>query len=546
MGTLLGKHVITYGEKKEPYKLQRWDVPGGRLLTCDPGKVFEARVEPYSLDSIANAAAVITRIRARDENAFVGQLRDAGVTPATFHPHTIRRVVTQAIAGRELPDTATGTMASQAFLSAERVLMDIISVADRLPAGADPRDRWSMAMRLLQHQYVDHLGYGAYVRELWLNLRVVERAAELCVDLEDAYRRRFGLTYSEFAMLSFAAYATVIGDDSTGVLDSETWLSPRSAFSVRPEALSAFFEVASSDYAAVKVWARDPAVSEAGFEGYALSPLVHWPLIKRTDGRYVAPVARDLLVRPTRGFPIDVREAVQSESQREVVKRAMSEVYEDYVERLLRAASPQARVFRGAEILPEGRLNCDFVVVDGRLVTLVEVKAVHIRLKADMTKDFELLRSEFAGKGLGKGLAQISESARAIREGATDIPRNSILTGLLVVRGEQVFLNSTEMRILMEELASEHADRPVFVKYQVANDEGLSMLATAAAERGGLGTLLRDKVKNPVEFEEDFEEFASRRLDGDGSPPPLHDEFHGAVRTLLVTLGVPPDHSTRE
>ena len=486
VGTLLGKHIVTYGEKKEPYKLQRWDVPGGSLLTSDPRRVFEARVEPYSLESIANAAAAITRIRVRDEKAFVGQLREAGVTPATFHPHIIRRVVTQAIAGRELPDAATGTMGAQAFQSAERVLMDIIAVADRLPDDADPRDRWSMAMRVLQHQYVDHLGYGAYVRELWLNLRVVERAAELGVDLEDAYRKRFGLTYSEFAMLSFAAYATVIGDNSTGVLDSETWLSPRSAFSIRPEALSAFLEVASSNYAVVKDWARDSAVAETGFEEYALSPLVHWPLIKRADGRYVAPVARDLLVRPTRGFPIDVREAVQSENQREVVKRAMSEEYEDYVERLLRAASPQARVCRGADILPEGRLNCDFVMVEGKLVTLVEVKAVHIRLKADMTKEFELLRSEFAEKGLGKGLAQISESARAIREGATDIPKSSILTGLLVVRGEQVFLNSTEMRLLMEELASVHADGPVFVKYQVANDEGLSMLATVAAERGGL------------------------------------------------------------
>ena len=540
-GALLGKYIITYGEKKEPYKYQRWDVPGGRLCTSDPDEVFRARVEPYSLDSIVTAAAALTRTRDRDESDFVEQLRGAGATRATFHPYIIRRVVTRAITERELPDTATEKMGARAFQSAETVLMDIGSVADRIADEADPLDLWAMAMRVFQHQYHDQLGYRAYVRELWLSFRVVERASELGVDLEEAYRRRLGLTYSELAMLSVAAYASVIGENSAGVLDRESWLSPRSAFSVRPEAVPAFFNVVALDYAGVKEWARHPAVSQEGFEEYALSPLVRWPLIKRDDGRYVAPVARDLLVRPTRGFPIDVREVVRSQDEQEVVKRAMSSVYEEYVERLLRAASPRATVHRGADVLPDGQRNCDFVVVEGELITLVEAKAVHIRLRADMTKDFGLLRSEFAEKGLGKGLAQINESARAIRAGATGFPRRSLLSGLLVVRGEQVFLNSREMRSLMEELAMAVAGRGVFVKYQVTNDEGLDLLTVAAAAQGGLGTLLRDKLKNPVEFGQDFEDFAARRL-GDGGPPlPLHEEYRAMVRTLLTELGVPPD-----
>ena len=74
---------------------------------------------------------------------------------------------------------------------------------------------------------------------------------------------------------------------------------------------------------------------------------------------------------------------------------------------------PQATIHRGADVLPNDQLNCDFVCDEGKLVTLVEAKAVHIRLKADMTKDFGLLRGEFAEKGLGKRLAQLNESARA-------------------------------------------------------------------------------------------------------------------------------------
>ena len=544
-GALLGKHLITYREKREPYKLQRWDVPGGSLLTEDPGEVFRARVEPYSLDSIVIAAAALTLARDRDESSFVEELHREGVTRATFHPSIVRRVVTRAIAERELPDTATEKIRARAFQDAEAVLMDIGAAADRLPDDADPLHLWSMAMRLFQHQYHDQLGYGSYIRELWLNLRVGKRAAELGVDLEEAYRTEFGLTYSEFAMLSFAAYATVIDENAPSVLDSENWPVPRSTLSIGPEAFAAFFNNAGLDYAGVKAWAKHPEVSQEGFEAYALSPLVRWPLIRRDDGRYVAPVARDLLDRPTRGFPIDVQQALQHQGDREVVKRATSLTYEDYVEELLRVALPQATIHRGEDVLPTSRLNCDFVCVEGKLVTLVEAKAVHIRLKADMTKDFDLLRCEFAEKGLGKGLAQIGESARAVRDGATRFPRNSILTGLLVIRGEQVFLNSAEMQSLMRELALTEAGRDIYVKYQVANDEGLSLLTCAAAAHGGLGTLLRKKLKNPAESEEDFEEFARRRLRGHRTPMLLGEQHLAAVRSLLTTFGVPLRESNR-
>ena len=529
-----------YGERTEPFKRQRWPVPGGSLITSDPAEVFRARVEPFSLDSIVNAAATITRIRDRDESGFVDLLHDAGDTRATFHPSIVRRVVTRAIAERELPDTAERSITAAEFRSAEAVLMDIGAAADRLPGDADPLDMWSALMRIVQHSAHDQLGYMAYVRELWLNRRVVARASALGVDLEEAYRTEFGLTYSELAVLSMAAYAEVISENSNGVLDRDRW-DLGTALSIDSEAVAAFFDSGSLDYARFKAWATDSGVVEEGFEAYALSPVVRWPLIERRDGHYVAPVARDLLQRPTRGFPIDVRKAVQSEHEYELVKQAMSSTYEDYVEELLRVALPQAIVHRGRDVLPTDRLNCDFVCVENRLVTLVEVKAVHVRLKTDMTKDFGLMREEFNEKGIGKGLAQLAESARAIRDRATSFPKNSILTGLLVVRGEQVFLNSREVRSLIQELAEGETGRRIPVKYQVLNDEGLTLLGQVAAAHGGLGKIVREKLDDSAECQKDFEDFAAQRLGAGSSPLPLREQYRAEVRTLRTEFGIPAD-----
>ena len=534
-GEILGKPIIVYGEREDPFKRQRWRIPGGSLVTADPAEVFRARVKPFSLDSIVNAAATITRMRGRDESGFVTMLRNAGETRATFHPSIVRRVVTQAIVERELPDTAERVITATEFRSAEHVLMDIGAAADRLPDDADPLDILSALMRLFQHYTHDQLGYDTYVRELWLNRRVVARASQLGVDLEEAYRRKFGLTYSELAVLSFAAYAGVISEESTGVLDRDKW---ELGEAVSAETMSAFFDATSLDYHGFKQWATDPSVVEEGFEAYALSPVVRWPLIRLSDGRYVAPVARDLLERPTRGFPIDVQQVVQSPEEYDVVKRVMSSTYEDYVEELLRAALPQATVHRGRDVLPGDRLNCDFVCVEGKLVTLVEVKAVHIRLKTEMTKNLGLLRVEFKEKGIAKGLAQLAESARAIRDKATGLAKNSILTGLLVVRGEQVFLNSREMRSLIEDLAAAEVECPFPVKYQVLNDEGLTVLGCIAAAEGGLGRTVRKKLDNSTDLQKDFEDFAVQHLNADSPAPPLSKQQLTEVRTLLTEFGV--------
>ena len=535
-GEILGKQVIVYGEQSHPSAPQRYHAPGGSLFTSDMTEVFRARTAPFSLDSIVVAAATLTGMRARNESWFVSALRAMSGTRATFHPTVVRRVVTRAIVERQLPDTADLVITTKEFESAELAAISVQATADQFLDGADPNLVWASVMRIAQYNAHDQSRDEAYARELWLNRIVIEKAAALDVDVDAAYRKEFGLTYSELAMLSFAAYVELIDEGSAGTLERNNWRLGAALFD-DPKIASAFFELVSLDYADFKKRAAHPDVVEEGFETYALSPVVRWPLIILSSGRCAAPVADDLLDRPTRGFPIDVQQALQqSPSDYDVVKQVTSSAYEDYVEELLRTALPQATIYRGRDVLPQDRFNCDFVCVEGRLVTLVEAKAVHIRLKTGMTKDYNLLREEFDRKGVGKGLAQLSESARAIRERVTPFAKNSILTGLVVVRGEQVFMNSLRLRSIIEELAVKETGRHIPLKYQVVNDDGLSLLARLAAARGGLGRILREKLGAPGELQADFEDWISQRRTPEMPPLSLHKQQRAGLKALIVEM----------
>ena len=539
-GSLLGKQIIVYGEKLHPRKPQRWRVPGGSLYTDTPAEVFRARVAPFSLDSIVIAAATLTGMRARDELRFVTTMRDAGGTRAWFHPTIVRRLVTQAIADRVLPDTADLVISADAFLGAEQALMDMISAADQFGDSNDVGDVWASAMRAAQHNARNHLGLDTWARELWLNRSVIERASALNIDLDQAYHNKFGITYSEMAILTMMAYIDITNANSHGFLHGDHWPWGLEV-SGDPAIVNGFFKAMSLDYPRFQKLAADPMVGEDGFESYALSPLVRWPLVKLSDGRYVAPVVEDLLVRPTRGFAVDVQQAIDCPAQANAVQAEISSVYEEYVENLLRFALPKTTIHRGKDVLPTTGLNCDFVCVEGKLITLVEVKGGHIPLKADMTKDYDLLRREYDKRGIVKGLDQLNESARAIRERTTDFAKNSILTGLLVVRGDQVFMNSSQVRSLIDDPSDAATKRRRFLKHQIVNDEGLARLVDLAAVRGGLGVVLRKKLASVVDAQADIEDYAWPLLRGDHVPPPLHEQYRAAFVSLLTDFGIPVD-----
>ena len=504
VGTLYGYQLLVQpSEYDNPYAVHKWAVPRGTLKTDDPTKVFGERTA-FSLDSIVSLVAFLTGLRLRDRKAFDDIIVKEGFDPrTTFTPHLMRRLVTLAVAGRDLPDQCAEAITPEWLLRAEQVLMDMAAIKDR-----EARRRGSvssLAMRVLQDQFHDQLDFSHYKRELWLNRSTVAEAQSAGLDLEKAYEEAYGFTYSELAFLSFAAYSTLAAKDGV-TIEPSNW-NRNNVTKISRERLDSFFKACSADYLAFKSYAADENVVPTGLEIYALSPLIRWPLIKRTDGHLVAPIIADLLERPTRGFPIDALRALSRKRSAAIgtFTSAVGTVYEQYVRESLERVPGSGDVKRAQDLLPPGSKNCDFICLEPGAATLVEAKAVRLRLMADITKDRAALRAEFGREnGIADGLIQLNETARAIRQDRAQVPKRAALIGLLVVRGEQVLMNSPFVRQILEELVRERSESEMIVSYQIANDVEFDALIRKLRGQASLNRFLYRKRKDKVADTEDI------------------------------------------
>ena len=534
VGSLYGYQIIVQeGEYEDPYTTHKWKVPTGNLETDDPNKVFLARTA-FSLDSIVTGVASLTAERLRDRKAVESKIAKAGFDPrTTFMTFLMRRLVTQVIAHRELPDGCKGDISPFWLLKAEQVLMDMTAAQDRAANTSRPASTHSLGMRILQAQYHDQLDYSGYKRELWLNRRTVEEARSLGLDLEGVYRKAYGLSYSELAFLSFAAFSTLAAK-AGNTIEPSTWDRMKTT-RIAPDQIDAFFNACSTDYAAFKSNATVREVAPQGYDIYSLSPLVRWPLVKRTDGHLVAPVIADLLERPTRAFPIDALKALSEQrvAARGQFYQAVGAAYEQYVWDSLVSAPGAGEVRRAHDMVPSGSKNCDFICLEAKAATLVEAKAVRLRLIADITKERDLLREEFAREnGVADGLIQLNETARAIRQRRTEIPKGILLNTLLVIRGEQVLLNSEFVRRILEELVLERSGSKMIVKYQIINDEGFDALIRMLCTGRSLSKFLYGKRKTKIRDTRDMHHEVWQQV---SSLPdhPLKATIEGALDDLM-------------
>ena len=415
----------------------------------------------------------------------------------------MRRIVTLAIAGRDLPDQCTEPMTAEWLLRAEQVLRDMIAIEDR--EAKSKTSLSSLSMRILQDQFHDQLDYSHYKRELWLSSATVAESQAAGLDLEEVYDDAYGFTYSELAFLSFAAQSTLAAQDGA-TIEPSTW-DRNNVTKISQERLDSFFEACSADYAAFKTFAADEDVVPSGLEIYALSPLIRWPLIKRTDGHLVAPIITDLLERATRGFAIDALQALakQESTLTGTFTRSVGAVYEKYVHDSLDRVAGSGDVKRARDLLPSGSKNCDFICLEPKAATLVEAKSVRLRLLADITKDRAALREEFGRDGgIADGLIQLNETASMIRQDRAQVPKRAALIALLVVRGEQVLLNSPFVREILEELVRERSGSEMIVSYQIVNDTGFYSLIRKLADGASLNRFLYRKRKDKVAATEDM------------------------------------------
>jgi hypothetical protein len=365
----------------------------------------------------------------------------------------------------------------------------------------------------MQYQVHDQVDVADFRRELWLNQRTIKLALALGLNIEENYRTTFDLTYSQLAALSFGAYATA-SDVPAATFDPATWNQNQIAL-LPIQVIEAYFRLSSLDYAQFKAKAMSPKVAPFGYEAYALSPLARWPLIRRSDGLAVAPLARDLLERPTRAFMFDVYDTLgkDNEADRSRFGQAQGEAYEEYVGGSLKASRGCGDVSNGAELLPTNVKNCDFVCLEEGAVTLVESKAVSTALEANITKDRDMLIKEFSkGGGVVDGLIQLNESALSIRRNkAPLIAKNALLNAVLVLHGEQVFLNSPLVHELLENLVLKKSQQKMIVKFQVINDIGFASVVRYLRDSGSLARFLYEKRSHKIEASEEFHHTVYRR-----------------------------------
>ncbi|MGI8927295.1 MAG: hypothetical protein ACR2HN_11715 [Tepidiformaceae bacterium] len=499
------------------------------MRTTEPSEAFDALVGTFSLDSIVNAVAGLSRARMAEIGDWDQKVLNAGVHPAALGWFLLRRLVTEAIVRRPLPDTATDVVDARWLMVATEALMDMGAKADSELLD-DTQERWARARRMLQAQYHDQLDHRFYLRELCLAMEVIDSLRVRNVDLEAAYLDALGITFSDFAVLSLAAHATIAGEDSTGLLDRNSWTGA-STVRIDPNRVAAYFAVTVGTYRAVQDRITNDRTSAVGYEYHVPSPLLRTPLIERGDGLLAAPLVRDVLERPTRQFLTEAP-LLLCASDRGRFGQAVGEVYERYAKEALGAVVGKEDVLDGKRVFPKDSKQCDFAVEEGQLLTLCEVKGIRFAPRADLLKRLDVLRAELTSeRGVAHGLLQINESALAIRNRQTDFDRRRILAGLLVVRGEQVMLNDHDIRQILEEYVEDESGRNIIVKYQLVNDLAFERVIQAAAAGMSIGKYIQEKCDD--KRRKHVEVFADLRDRYPLGPHPLVGKHDAALDALL-------------
>jgi hypothetical protein len=497
---------------------------------------FDALASRYTLDSVAQLCAVITsrRLFRREETDRV--LTKVGIDPyTTFLPSLLRRVVIEAIRGRSLPDSATELLTDRALARLEDAANYVVPDADF--SEKDSMDAlYAMGLRLLQFQYSDQLGLTSYRRDVNFCLAVIKRCREKGVDLDAAFARKHGVTFADQVFVTFVIGALTVAASGRFIRDDLAQLP--GLRDIDSSVLDRCITLLTGTYDDIQEAAKLPDVFINGYETYALSPTRKWPLLRGNDGHLRPPVARDLLMRPTWGFVIDARDALQGKQERGELDNALGEIYEEWVGRSFHAAGIDCE--RGTTVFPEQRKQCDWVSASETEVLLIEAKTALVGFTPLMTKERESLKAAWSRRGnLVDAVQQLDDSARAIRANETRFHRRSFLSGLLVVKGEQVGLNSSFARNLIAEILSERGCPEPIIRYEVVNESGLDALVRFAATGQSIHRFIRKRISDKSKLRFDDTDRNIEQLGIELPKHPLENEDASAFTELISTRRAP-------
>lgn len=152
-------------------------------------------------------------------------------------------------------------------------------------------------------------------------------------------------------------------------------------------------------------------------EFYSLNPLFEFPLIRREDGKLIPPVWTILLRKYTSNIYHTFFNAL-----REPFSRQYGDAFQAYVGRVLRAGSEDSKVHPEVQYGPKKArvLSCDWFVVEGKDLLLIECKNKRFRQKATKeTGSYEELKEDLR-KGISHGVDQAHRSANQLRAGVEE------------------------------------------------------------------------------------------------------------------------------
>jgi len=496
VGRILGYELSGLGSGSNSSK---WRTRHDVSFSATSDEAFDLLFGDVSLDSLVTVSAGLTGVTALDPSGLDAQLAKDGIGRLELNGFLLRRLVTHAIRRRRSKDWQQGgPVTGRLLVDGLRMQMDLGSKQEQQLSESGPFD--PTAMRLLQAQTHDPVGFQTYHRELALLQLTTELLRRRGIDLEAAYEDALGLNCSELNMLAVGAFAQILADPKAPAFDSATWAQgPRgNIFRIAPERVRRFFEATASSYEEFADRANSPAVNVEGLESYGLSPLIKWPFVRRTDGLLVAPVAIDLLERVTRTFAAESPAFVAARygvDARGVLGDVVGGAYEADIRARLDAIRP-GNVHKLPTDRTTGERRADLCLLEGGSATLIEIKSHHFGLYSDIRKDREsLLR---ALRPVAEALVQLDDTARAVRRGRLELPglagKPSRIVGLIVVRGEQIWLNSNFVRGIVEELFAleRPSERPI-IKYQIANDIGFDSLVDLGVSGASITDFLFEK-----------------------------------------------------
>jgi len=539
VGELFGYSLSVFGYALTP----RWNIRGkvcrglAFFPTWSDTWLWHTRVSLFTLPSIVYGAA---RMCAEAE-LHKGDYDGPGDDPlrGKLAPLLYRRLVTEAIARRPLPDRAERIAGPNDIREAAIVCFSQSATQD------DGRNAMATVMRLLQLQQHDQVDFVYFTIEHYLIKAVIRRLSERDIDLDAFCQARFGLTFDQVCFLSFAVYATAARNPGFVFTRQRYW--DDSHFNISQEQWETFLDGMALNFAQFQEKAISKAVRIEGYETYALSPLKRWPLVEVDNERYIVPIARDALERVPFGFLFDMREAGLSQKAEGTLHEIRGEVFDEFAGRCLRFAKAGQQIYRAEEVVSAKRTKtkvCDWIVTDAQSVTCIEVKNKHFSLETDMRKEEQYLKKELAKSGgIVDAIVQVTETFNVL-------PNQSIINmnvvkhkfAVIIVHNEHVMLNFQETRSLIAEVYHEKTGQSgPDIDYYIMNDGALTALTVMLKEGYRLSDFLQWAFADSSRLELEAHHAIALFADLDSKPPerhPLWDEMFEVIEQAQAAFVV--------